>query len=154
MSDEHKAYQERILRATQESGFYGNSEERTRVGRSLIPTDTPVEGADGRRIGWEVQLASAGTSGPRGVRARASKAPKNGVTSAWHTDRTDYAQRHDTRWTRSNNLPTYVIAQTGELRVNSDFRALDFGHCDIRALMAAYEAEARALLVKTTDALA
>ncbi|MFB7999697.1 hypothetical protein ACFC4G_43770 [Streptomyces sp. NPDC056002] len=80
--------------------------------------------------------------------------PKNGITPAWHTDRTDYAQRHDTHWTCSNNPPAYVIAQTGDLRVISDFRALDFGHCDIRALMAVYEAEARALIVKATDALA
>ncbi|MFB8273452.1 hypothetical protein ACFC96_43670 [Streptomyces sp. NPDC055955] len=134
VSDEHKAYQERILRAAQEGGFHGNSEVRTRVGRSWIQTDTLVEGAGGRRIGWEVQLSSAATNGPRSVRARASKAHKNGITPAWHTDRADYAQRHDTHWTRSNNLPAYVIAKTGDLRVISGFRALDFWHCDLRAL--------------------
>lgn len=32
------------------------------------------EGPDGLRIGWEVQLSSAGTQGPRSGRARASKA--------------------------------------------------------------------------------
>nr|WP_216377844.1 hypothetical protein [Streptomyces asoensis] len=87
MSDEHKAYQERILRAAEEGGFHSDSEVRTRVGRSWIQTDTLVEGADGRRIGWEVQLSSVGSDGLRGVRARAAKAEKNGITPAWHTDR-------------------------------------------------------------------
>lgn len=134
MSDEHKAYQERILRAAAEGGFDGDSEVRTRVGRSWIQTDTLVEGIDGRRIGWEVQLSAAGTEGPRSVRARAAKAEKNGITPAWHTDRADYAQRRDAHWTRSNNLPAYVIAKTGDLRVISGYRALEFWKCDSRAL--------------------
>ncbi|MFJ9871213.1 hypothetical protein [Streptomyces sp. NPDC101165] len=134
MSDEHKAYQERILRAAEEGGFHGDSEVRTRVGRSWIQTDTLVEGADSRRIGWEVQLSTIGSDGLRGVRARAAKAEKNGITPAWHTDRADYGQRHDTHWTRSNNLPAYVIARTGDLRVISGFRKLDFWHCDVHAV--------------------
>jgi hypothetical protein len=134
MSDEHKAYQERILRVAEEGGFKGASEVRTRVGRSWIQTDTLVEGADGRRIGWEVQLSSAGVHGPRSVRARAAKAEKNGIIPAWHTDRADYARRNDTHWTRSDNLPAYVIAKTGDLRVVSGFRVLDFWRCDVRAL--------------------
>lgn len=134
MSDEHKAYQERILRAAEEGGFHSDSEVRTRAGRSWIQTDTLVEGADGRRIGWEVQLSSVDSEGLRGVRARAAKAEKNGITPAWHTDRSDYAQRHDTHWTRSNNLPAYVIAKTGDLRVISGFRKLDFWRCDVHAV--------------------
>ncbi|MFF9378850.1 hypothetical protein ACF1BB_30555 [Streptomyces griseoluteus] len=134
VSDEHKAYQERILKAAQEGGYRGDSEVRTRVGRSWIQTDTLIEGADGRRIGWEIQLSSAGTDGPRSVRARASRAEKNGITPAWHTDRVDYAHRHDSHWTRSDNLPAYVIAKTGDLRVVSGFRALDFWRCDIHAV--------------------
>ncbi|MET9760990.1 hypothetical protein ABZ016_18285 [Streptomyces sp. NPDC006372] len=134
MSDEHKAYQERILRVAQEDGFRADSEVRTRVGRSWIQTDTLVEGDGGRRIGWEVQLSSAGMHGPRSVRARAARAEKNGITPAWHTDRSDYARRNDTHWTRSNNLPAYVIAKNGDLRVVSGFRALDFWHCDIHAV--------------------
>lgn len=134
MSDEHKAYQERILRAASVGGFDGAQEVRTRVGRSWIQTDTLVEGADGRRIGWEVQLSSADDNGPRSVRARAAKAAKHGITPAWHTDRADYAHRSDTQWTRSNALPHYVIAKTGDLRVVSGFRVLDFWRCDVRAL--------------------
>lgn len=134
MSDEHKAYQERILRAAQDGGFSGDSEVRTRVGRSWIQTDTLIEGADGRRIGWEVQLSTIDDSGLRGVRARAAKAAKNGITPAWHTDRAAYAQRNDTHWTRSDHLPAHVIARTGDLRIVSGFRALDFWHCDTRAL--------------------
>ncbi|WP_326615298.1 hypothetical protein OG949_41105 (plasmid) [Streptomyces scopuliridis] len=134
VSDEHKAYQERILQTAVAAGFSADSEVRTRVGRSWIQTDTLVEGADGRRLGWEVQLSSAGQEGPRSVRARASKAAKHGITPLWHTDRSDYAHRNDTQWTRSNNLPAPVIAKTGDLRVISGFRALDFWRCDIRAL--------------------
>ncbi|MFG3016773.1 hypothetical protein ACGFZB_41240 [Streptomyces cinerochromogenes] len=134
VSDEHKAYQEGILKTAQEGGYRGDSEVRTRVGRSWIQTDTLIEGADGRRIGWEIQLSSAGTDGPRSVRARASKAEKNGITPAWHIDRADYAQRHDSHWTRSDSLPAYVIAKTGDLRVVSGFRALDFWRCDTRAV--------------------
>lgn len=134
VSDEHKAYQERILRVAIEGGFHGDSEVRTRVGRSWIQTDTLVEGAAGLRIGWEVQLSSVGAQGPRSVRARAAKAEKNGITPAWHTDRADYARRNDTHWTRSDSLPAYVIAKTGDLRVVSGFRALDFWRCDIHAV--------------------
>jgi hypothetical protein len=134
VSDEHRAYQERILRAAQDGGFSGDSEVRTRVGRSWIQTDTLVEGADGLRIGWEVQLSSVGLVGPRSVRARAAKAEKNGITPAWHTDRSDYAHRNDTQWTRSDRLPAYVIARTGDLRVVSGFRSLDFWRCDLRAV--------------------
>ncbi|MEU0646075.1 hypothetical protein [Streptomyces umbrinus] len=133
MSDEHKAYQERILRAAEEAGFSGDSEVRTRVGRSWIQTDTLVEGDDGRRIGWEVQLSTAGGEGPRSVRARAAKAAKNGITPAWHTDRAAYAYRNDTQWTRSDKLPAYIIARTGDLRVVSGFRAMDFWICDLHA---------------------
>lgn len=134
LSDEHKAYQDRILRAAHEGGWSGDSEVRTRVGRSWIQTDTLIEGAGGRRIGWEIQLSSAGTDGPRSVRARAAKAEKNGITPAWHTDRADYAHRNDSHWTRSDNLPAYVIAKTGDLRVVSGFRVLDFWRCDTRAV--------------------
>jgi hypothetical protein len=134
MSDEHKAYQERILRAADEGGFNGDSEVRTRVGRSWIQTDTLVEGADGRRIGWEIQLSTIDQNGLRGVRARAAKAAKNGIIPAWHTDRSAYAQRNDTHWTRSDHLPAYVIARTGDLRIVSGFRVLDFWKCDVRAL--------------------
>ncbi|GGQ97455.1 hypothetical protein ACIRPJ_33270 [Streptomyces asoensis] len=133
VSDEHKAYQERILRAAEVAGFRGDSEVRTRVGRSWIQTDTLIEGVNGLRVGWEVQLSTAGTDGPRSVRARAAKAEKNGITPAWHTDRSDYAHRHDTHWTRSNNLPAHVIAKIGDLRVVSGFRKLDFWRCDIHA---------------------
>ncbi|MGC2997235.1 hypothetical protein ACPF8X_02210 [Streptomyces sp. G35A] len=134
MSDEHKAYQERILRAAQEGGFGGDSEVRTRVGRTWIQTDTLIEGADGRRIGWEVQLSTIDERGLRGVRARAGKAAKNGITPAWHTDRLAYAQRNDTHWTRSDRLPAHVIARNGDLRIVSGFRVLDFWHCDTGAL--------------------
>ncbi|MFF6866786.1 hypothetical protein [Streptomyces ardesiacus] len=133
MSDEHKAYQERILRAAHEGGFGGDSEVRTRVGRTWIQTDTLVEGADGRRIGWEFQLSTIDESGLRGVRARAGKAAKNGITPAWHTDRAAYAQRNDTHWTRSDRLPAHLIARNGDLRIVSGFRALDFWHCDTSA---------------------
>ncbi|MFI7178979.1 hypothetical protein [Streptomyces spororaveus] len=134
MSDEHKAYQERILRAATEGGFHGDCEVRTPVGRSWIQTDTLIEGEDGRRIGWEVQLSSAGVDGPSSVKARATKAAKQGITPAWHTDREDYGRRSDTQWTRSNNLPAHVIAQIGDLRVISGYRALDFWLCDLRAV--------------------
>ncbi|MFK0050050.1 hypothetical protein ACIQU4_39270 [Streptomyces sp. NPDC090741] len=68
------------------------------------------------------------------VKVRAVKAVKHGITPAWHTDREDYARRSDTQWTRSNNLPAHVIAKTGDLRVISGYRALDFWLCDLRAL--------------------
>ncbi|CAM5514035.1 putative protein OS=Streptomyces rimosus subsp. rimosus (strain ATCC / DSM 40260 / JCM 4667 / NRRL 2234) OX=1265868 GN=SRIM_040615 PE=4 SV=1 [Streptomyces rimosus subsp. rimosus] len=135
LSDEHKAYQERIVRVSVADGHRADSEVRTPVGpRSWIQTDTLVQGAGGIRIGWEIQLSSAGREGPRSVKARARKAAEYGITPAWHTDRSDYATRSDTHWTRSDNLPAEVIAKTGDLRVVSGFRALDFWRCDVRAL--------------------
>ncbi|MFF7051823.1 hypothetical protein ACFY94_26075 [Streptomyces griseorubiginosus] len=135
ITPEHRAYQERIVRAAESGGFRADCEVRTRTGRrNWIQTDTLVCGEDGLRIGWEVQLSSAGAHGPRSVRARASHAARHGITPAWHTDRADYADRHDTHWTRSDRLPARVIAKTGDLRVVSGFRALDFWRCDTRAL--------------------
>lgn len=134
-SPEHIAYQERIVQAAERAGFPAGTEVRTATGpRSWIQTDTVVEGEDGLRIGWEVQLSTAPTDGPRSVRSRAGKASGHGITPAWHTDRADYAQRNDTQWTRSNRLPAHVIARTGDLRVIAGFRVLDFWRCDARAL--------------------
>lgn len=134
LSDEHKAYQERIIRAAGEDGYPANSEVRTPIGpRQWIQTDALVEGTDGRRIGWEVQLSTASIKGPRSVKTRVRKAAAHGITPAWHTDRESYARRNDTQWTFSNQLPARVIAKTGGLRVVSGFRVLDFWHCDITA---------------------
>ncbi|MGW9436105.1 hypothetical protein [Streptomyces sp. NPDC055607] len=135
LSDEHKAYQDRIVRTAQSEGFRADSEVRTSIGpRSWIQTDTLVQGEGGIRIGWEVQLSSAGAEGPRSVKARAAKAAKHGITPAWHTDRSDYATRTDTHWTRSDRLPAEVIAKSGDLRVVSGYRTLEFWRCDDRAL--------------------
>ncbi|MFF0561926.1 hypothetical protein [Streptomyces sp. NPDC004266] len=144
LSDEHKAYQERIVRTAERDGFPADIEVRTSVGpRSWIQTDTLVRGAGGRLIGWEVQLSSAGVEGPRSVKARAAKAAKYGITPAWHTDRSDYATRTDTHWTRSDNLPAQVIAKSGDLRVVSGYRVLEFWRCDDRALYRCPETQRR-----------
>lgn len=131
VSNEHKAYQERIVRTSLSAGHRADTEVITRTGpRSSIRTDTLVEGADGLRIGWEIQLSSAAVKGPASVLSRARKATEFGITPAWHTDRADYALRHDTHWTRSDNLPAYVIEKSGDLRVVSGYRVLDFWVCD------------------------
>jgi hypothetical protein len=134
ISDEHKAYQERIVRTAEAAGFQAESEVRTLTGRrGWIQTDTLVDAGNGRRIGWEVQLSTAGREGPKSVLARAKKARLNGIIPAWHTDRSDYARRNDTQWTMSNRLPAHVIAKIGDLRVVSGFRVLDFYQCDLTA---------------------
>nr|WP_323139375.1 hypothetical protein [Streptomyces sp. NBC_01549] len=105
MTAEHRAYQERIVRAAETGGFSADYEVRTRTGRrGWIQTDTLVRGESELRIGWEVQLSSADTHGPRSVRSRATKAARHGITPAWHTDRADYARRHDTRVSRATNF--------------------------------------------------
>ncbi|WP_370166758.1 hypothetical protein [Streptomyces albogriseolus] len=93
-----------------------------------------VEGADGRRIGWEVQLSTVDERGLRGVRARTGKAAKNGITPAWHTDRAACSQRNDAHRPRSDRLPAHVVARNGDLRIVSGFRARGFRHCDTSAL--------------------
>jgi hypothetical protein len=134
VSDEHKAYQERIIRTAEDAGFRAGSEVRTLLGpRNWFQTDALVEGDNGLRIGWEVQLSAAAAKGPRSVRARADKASTQGITPAWHTDREDYARRNETQWTYSNRLPARVIAKSGGLRVVSGFRVLEFWHCDVTA---------------------
>jgi hypothetical protein len=134
-SPEHIAYQERIAVAAESGGFRAGTEVRTPTGpRGWIQTDTLVEGEGGRRIGWEVQLSTAPSNGPKSVRTRADKAQRLGIIPAWHTDRDDYARRNDTQWTFSNRLPANVIAKTSGLRVVSGFRVLDFWMCDARAL--------------------
>ncbi|MFE7757659.1 hypothetical protein [Streptomyces sp. NPDC057429] len=151
LSDEHKAYQERIVRAAESGGFAADNEVRTSVGpRSWIQTDTLVQGEGGLRIGWEVQLSTAGVQGPRSVRARASRAAKHGITPAWHTDRGDYASRNDVHWTRSDHLPARVIAKAGDLRVVSGFRVLDFWKCDVRALYRCPDTQSRCGKTHTT----
>ncbi|MGW0608706.1 hypothetical protein [Streptomyces sp. NPDC002640] len=134
MSDEHKAYQERIVRTAEESGFHANTEVRTPAGRTWIQSDALVDNGDGLRIGWEIQLSSTPTHGHRTVRNRVNKAIKGGITPAWHTDRREYGTRTDAHWTRSDYLPAEVIARRGDLRVVSGFRLLDFWHCDLTAV--------------------
>ncbi len=74
LSDEHKAYQERIVHVSVADGHRADSEVRTPVGpRSWVQTDTLVQGAGGIRIGWEIQLSSAGREGPRSVKAQAGR---------------------------------------------------------------------------------
>jgi hypothetical protein len=134
VSPEHRAYQERIVRTAEEAGFRAENEVVTPFGRkSFIRTDTLVDNGDGLKIGWEVQLSDAGITGPGSVRDRAGKARKLGITPAWHTDRPRYGQRNDTQWTMSSHLPAVVIAKTGDLRVVSGFRVLDFFTCDLTA---------------------
>lgn len=127
-SDEHKAYKDRIVRVASEAGFTADTE----VSAPGMRTDALVE-ADGRRVGWEVQLSTAGSEGPRSVRARAQRAIKNGITPAWHTDRREYAARNDTQWTRSDYLPAHVISKNRDLRVVSGYRVLEFFRCDATA---------------------
>lgn len=137
MSDEHKAYQERIVTTAEEAGFAAATEVRTAVGpRSWIQTDTLVDNGNGIRIGWEVQLSNTDENGLRSVRSRARKAAKNGITPAWHTDREDFSRRNDTQWTRSTPLPARIIAakKLGGIRVISGYRVLDFWRCDVRAV--------------------
>jgi hypothetical protein len=135
VSPEHRAYQERIVRTAEAAGFWAESEVVTPFGRqSFIRTDTLVDNGDGLKIGWEVQLSDAGITGPGSVGDRAGKARKLGITPAWHTDRPRYARRNDTQWTMSSHLPAHVIAKTGDLRVVSGFRVLDFFTCDLSAV--------------------
>lgn len=128
---EHRAYKDRIVRVARAAGHAADTEVRARGGR--IITDALVDGPDGIRIGWEIQLSTAEANGPSSVRERARKAINRGITPAWHTDRRDYAERNDTAWTRSDKLPAQVIAKTGDLRVVSGFRLLDFWRCDVTA---------------------
>ncbi|MFF8250032.1 hypothetical protein [Streptomyces griseus] len=134
MSDEHKAYQARVARVATTEGWSADTEFRTPTGRTWIKTDVLVQGAGGLRIGWEIQLSATESDGLRSVRARAQKAAAHGITPAWHTDRASYANRHDTQWTRSDNLPADVIEKAGELRVISGYRALETWRCDARAV--------------------
>lgn len=128
-SDEHKAYKERIVRVATLAGHTAMPEVRAPGMR----TDALVEGADGLRIGWEVQLSTAGQEGPGSVRARALRAARAGITPMWHTDRRNYANRNDTHWTRSDSLPPEVIAKNRDLRVVSGYRVLEFFRCNTSA---------------------
>lgn len=130
-SDEHKAYKERIVRVATQAGHTAAPEVRAPGMR----TDALVEGADGLRIGWEVQLSTAGREGPSSVRARARRAVQHGITPVWHTDRRNYADRNDAHWTRSDSLPPEVIAKNRDLRVVSGYRVLEFFRCDASAVL-------------------
>lgn len=130
-SDVHKAYKERIVRVATEAGHAADTEVRAPGMR----TDALVKGAGGLDVGWEVQLSSAGYEGPRSVRTRALRAVKHGITPVWHTDRRGYANRNDTQWTRSDQLPAEVIEKNGDLRVVSGYRLLDFFRCDSTAIV-------------------
>lgn len=130
-SPEHRAYKERVVRVATAAGHHADTEVRSPGGR--IITDALIDGAEGLRIGWEIQLSTAVANGPKSVRERARKAVDRGITPAWHTDRRDHAQRNDTAWTRSDKLPAEIIAKNGDLRVVSGFRLLNFWKCDSTA---------------------
>lgn len=128
-SDEHKAYKERIVSVAETAGHRADTEVRA-PGRRII-TDALVEGSDGLRIGWEVQLSTIGTAGPKSVRARAAKAQAIGITPAWHTDRRDFDGRNDTHWTRTDRHPPEVILKS-PLLVWTGVRRLLWERCDDR----------------------
>lgn len=52
-----------MLKAAQEGGYRGGQRGPYPGGTQLDP-DRHAQGADGRRIGWEIQLSTAGTDGP------------------------------------------------------------------------------------------
>lgn len=89
------------------------------MGERRRPLGSPPERSRPRGEG-STTSASAGRSSsrPRAAKGHAAfepaqKAISNGITPAWHTGRSAYAIQNDTQWTRSDNLPAYVIEKTG-----------------------------------------
>lgn len=130
--DRHIAWQERAVRAAESDGHPARTEVRATGPRGRIQTDVLIEG-EGHRIGLEIQLSDAPNLGKSSVPYRVAKACDLGIVPWWHTDRVDYAQRTDTTWTRSDNLPAQVIAAKGEITVWTGHRTLDFWRCDERS---------------------
>lgn len=133
-SPEHIAWQERGARAAHEGGFPAETQVRATGPRGRIETDVLIHGDGGRKIGIEVQLSGTPRHGKSSVPYRVKKAKSLGITPWWHTDRDDYARRRDAHWTYSNRLPAHVIEKTGDLRIVSGFRVLDFWRCDTTAI--------------------
>jgi len=125
VSEEHKAYVERIIRVAENAGHQA-APEVTAPGRR-IRTDVIIEGANGIRIGGEVQRSDI--SEPS-VRYRANRARDLGITPWWHTDRRDLGNRGDIHWTRSDNLPPEVIRQGHALKIWTGVRHFEWERCD------------------------
>jgi hypothetical protein len=125
MSDEHKAYQERVVRVAESAGHRAEAEVTPRGGR--IRTDALVHGPGNLRVGWEIQRTDINAAT---VRRRIGLARDRGITPAWHTDRTDFDRRQETHWTRTDKLPPEIIRRRGDLVVWTGVRAIDWWRCD------------------------
>ncbi|MFI5744163.1 hypothetical protein ACIA9I_38120 [Streptomyces anulatus] len=105
---------------------------RTTKADAPAPTDTPEDEAapDETTPDPDEPAIDAGDEQPTAPEISVlGPLTVSGITPAWHTDRSAYAIRNDTQWTRSDNLPAYVIEKTGDLRVASGYRALDTWRC-------------------------
>ncbi|WP_380282115.1 hypothetical protein [Kitasatospora purpeofusca] len=124
-SDEQKAYKERYLRVAESAGHPAEAEAVGADGRRR--TDVLVTGADGRRYGFEPQLAyiTAATARHRDAAARA-----DGITSVWHTVDPKAPLIDAVHWTRTDDLPAAAIRDDRHLLVRGGVRTLALEQCE------------------------
>ncbi|MER7706789.1 hypothetical protein ABTX81_28315 [Kitasatospora sp. NPDC097605] len=124
-SDEHKAYQERYVRAAESAGHTAEVDAVGADGRRR--TDVLVTGAAGQRYGFAPQLSyiTAATARHRDGASRA-----DGITPVWHTVDPRSPLIDAVHWTRTDDLPAAAIRDDRHLLVRGGVRALALERCE------------------------
>lgn len=126
-SDEHKAYKERVATTAERAGFNAELEDRAADGKRR--TDVLVRGADGRSIGWEIQLSYATLAS---VRKRSRIARQDGITPLWASpdDTREFINR--VPWALLPDATFREIKNGKGLLIRGGIRALEFYRCSFQ----------------------
>lgn len=123
-SDEHKAYKERVVIAAELGGFTADVEARAADGKRR--TDVLVHGADGRSIGWEIQLSYATLTS---VRKRSGIARQDGITPLWASPDATREFVNRVPWALLPDATFREIVNGKGLLIRGGIRNLEFYRC-------------------------
>lgn len=120
MSDEHKAYQERIATVGERAGLPVKVEDRATHGKRR--TDVTIG-----PIGWEIQLS---TITQATVVKRSQIARADGLTPSWMTSAKKLSELlRQAPWSLTNYTPWQRIREGRDIRVAGGVRSLEMLHC-------------------------
>ncbi|WP_329243118.1 hypothetical protein OG417_45340 [Actinoallomurus sp. NBC_01490] len=124
-SDLHKALKEYTARTADREGFATRIEDRPRHGRRR--TDVIVQGANGRELGYEIQLSAIATGS---VDSRTRIARTDGLTPLWLVNDENAIPIDRAPWARLNVFSWKDVGRREALPVRGGVKTLRLASCD------------------------
>ncbi|RSM93314.1 hypothetical protein DMH25_35485 [Streptomyces sp. WAC 01325] len=124
-SDLHKALKEYTANVAMREGFSAAQEERPRHGKRR--TDVTVEGAEGRRLGYEIQISAIATGT---VDQRTRIAREDGLTPLWLVNNENAIPIDRAPWARLNVQGWRDVTDRAALPVRGGVKQLHMSTCD------------------------